>query len=204
MTNTLDMELGCIDYWTYAIIAYSFSATISFVRTISAILSKVKLNPDGNGYDQSPHFSDNEKDRLRQHYTRIAGTLGFWKNQAEKYKRAKNYCISWTIIISIIVPILSQLIGEGNSNWFLTIVSTHGALILAFYRGFKVENNYQAFRLVESEFYDLRRELLDSPRNLGETSEKQIENFFKRVQDIRSSARQAEIDNTPTIDTQKS
>ncbi len=155
--------------WDIAIILYLFIASISFVPTLIAIFKKVQLNPDGVGYDKSLHFEEQDKERLIQHYTRINGTLGYWKNQAEKYRRFNNYSLFWTITISIMIPVISHQIGEGHSNLFLTIISTHIALILGFHKGFKVEKNYQAFRLAESDFYDLRRVLLDMPETFGST-----------------------------------
>ena len=71
--------------WDYALIIYISLALLSFLPTLWAILKKVKLNPDGEGYDQSPFFDEKQKKRLNQHYSRIAGTLGYWKNHSEKY-----------------------------------------------------------------------------------------------------------------------
>ena len=194
MSNWINLTI-----WDIAIIAYLFFAFISSIPTLFAILKKVQLNPDGNGYDKSLHFDEQDRQRLIQHYTRINGTLGYWKNQAEKYRRFNNYSLFWTIAISIIIPVISQQIGEGHSNLFLTIISTHIALIVGFHKGFKIEKNYQAFRLAESDFYDLRRELLDMPETFGSNSKEQINTFFKKVQSIRKGARQSEIDNTPTV-----
>ncbi len=186
-------------YWDYALIVYISIAVITFMPTFFAILKKVKLNPDGDGYDKSPFFDKEQKDRLKQHYSRIAGTLGYWKNHSEKYRRFKNYSIVWGISISIIIPVISQEIGEGTSNWFLTVISTHAALLIGFHKGFKVDQNYQSFRIAESEFFDLRRELLDNPNNFGETPDEQINSFFLQVSRFRRSARQAEIDNTASL-----
>lgn len=188
-----------ITNWDYALYVYVSIALLTFIPTLWAIMKKVKLNPDGAGYDASPFFDEKQKERLNQHYSRINGTLGYWKNHSEKYRRFKNYSIVWSIIISIIIPVISQEIGEGNSNWFLTIISTHAALLLAFHKGFKVDQNYQAFRIAESEFYDLRRELLDNPKKFGETPDEQINEFFQQVSRFRRAARQAEVDNTASI-----
>ncbi|NOQ72686.1 MAG: hypothetical protein GQ574_11820 [Crocinitomix sp.] len=162
-------------------------------------MKKVKLNPDGDGYDSSPFFDEKQKERLKQHYSRIDGTLSYWKNHAEKYRRFKNYSIVWGITISIVIPVISQEIGDGNSNWFLTVISTHGALLIAFHKGFKVDQNYQAFRIAESEFFDLRRELLDNPTKFGATPEEQINDFILQVSRFRRAARLAEIDNAASI-----
>lgn len=185
--------------WDYAILIYLLLAFLSLLPTLFAILVKVKLNPDGIGYESSQFFNSQEKERLIQHYSRINGTLIYWKNQAEKYKRFNNYALFWTILIAIIIPIISTQIGKDHSNLFLTIISSHAALILGFHKGFKVEKNYQVFRMAESEFYDLRRELLDNPEKFGNTSKEQIENFFNNVQTLRKNTRQSEIDNIPRI-----
>jgi hypothetical protein len=185
--------------WDYALVIYISLALVTFIPTLWAIMKKVKLNPDGDGYDKSPFFDEQQKVRLKQHYSRIAGTLGYWKNHAEKYRRFKNYSIVWSICISIIIPVISQEIGEGNSNWFLTVISTHAALLLAFHKGFKVDQNYQSFRTAESEFFDLRRELLDNPSKFGAYPKEQIDEFFLIVSRFRRMARQAEIDNAASI-----
>ena len=39
--------------WDIAITVYLFIASVSFVPTLIAILKKVQLNPDGDGYDKS-------------------------------------------------------------------------------------------------------------------------------------------------------
>ena len=185
--------------WDYALIIYVSLALLTFIPTLWAVMKKVKLNPDGDGYDKSPFFDEKQKERLKQHYSRIAGTLGYWKNHAEKYRRFKNYSIVWSIAISIVIPVISQEIGEGNSNWFLTVISTNAALLLAFHKGCKVDQYYQAFRTAESEFFDLRRELLDNPSKFGATPNEQIDEFFLQVSRFRRMARQAEIDNAASI-----
>jgi len=189
--------------WDIVIVLYIIITLVSLIPTIIAVLQKVELNPDGNGYDKSPYFSDENKKRLIQHYSRIYGTLGFWKNQSEKYRRFNNYSLFYTIAISITIPVISQQIGEGNSNLFLGIISTHIALIVGFHKGYKVEKNYQAFRLAESDFFDLRRELLDMPMNFGTNEKEQIDTFIKQVKIIRKNARKAEIDNTATVSDEK-
>ena len=188
------------NYWTIAIVLYLIIAFITFIPIIMAILKKVKLNPGGDSFDQSPHFSDSAKDLLNQHFSRIQGTLIFWKNKAERYKRFHLYTLCWTIPISILIPIIAQYVATSEAKLFLTIISTHSALLIAFHRAFKVENNYKAFRLGESEFYDLYRQLLDRPQSFGDTEERQIQKYFSGVDFIRKTVRIAETDNFPMTD----
>jgi len=44
--------------WDIAIITYIFIAIISLFFTLLAILGKVQLNSDGNGYDKSLYFDE--------------------------------------------------------------------------------------------------------------------------------------------------
>lgn len=187
--------------WIDFIIIYVFLAIITFIPTLRAIFKRVKLNPGGDSFKVSLYFSQNQKSLLEQHYSRIQGTLGFWKNQAEKYKNFHYYCLFWTIPSSIIIPIIIQSMNDNNlSKMLLTIISTHTAILIAFHRGFKVEDNSKAFRLGESEFYDTYRRILDRPSSFGKNPDEQIENYFKQVEEIRKFVRNAETDNFPKID----
>lgn len=189
------------DIWIDFIIIYIYLASFTFIPTLRAIFKRVKLNPGGDSFKVSTYFSPDEKVLLEQHYSRIQGTLGFWKNQAEKYKNFHYYCLLWTIPSSIMIPIIIQAVNYSYlSKILLTIISTHTAILLAFHRGFKVEDNFKAFRLGESEFYDTYRRILDQPNSFGGTHEEQIQNYFKQVEEIRKFVRNAETDNFPTVD----
>lgn len=191
-----------MDFWIVSIIIYIFLATATLLPTLKAIFKRIELHPGGKSFQSSPHFSHDEKERLEQHYSRIEGTLKFWKNQAEKYRFFHYYCLYWTTTISIIIPVIAQLIdGTNESKLLLTIMSTHVAILLALHRGFKVDNNYRAFRNGESEFYDLYRKMLDQPKCFGENSEKQINNYFVQVESIRKKVRNLEVDNFPDLRT---
>ena len=193
--------LANIDPWALAISAYLLAAIISLVPTLEAVCRKVKLHPNGNSFDESPYFSDEQKTVLNQHYSRIQGTLIFWKNQSEKYRCFHYYCLIWTIPISILIPIVTQSVTDANlSRVFLTIISSHAAILLSLHKGFKAENNFKSFRNGESEFYDLYRRLLDSPDKFGATREDQISSYFEQAEQIRKYVRNAETDNFPSLE----
>jgi hypothetical protein len=189
-----------MNIWLIASIVYFLLAFITFIPSLRAILKKVKLYPGGASFSESPYFSDKAKTSLEQHYSRIQGTLLFWKNEANKYTRFHFYCLGWTIPSSILVPVITQLMdGNPYSKGFLTIVSLHTALLLGFHKTFKVENNLKAFRHGESEFYDLYRRLLDQPETFGNTEDEQLKNYFNEVEIIRKYVRNAETDNLPML-----
>ncbi|MBE4910184.1 DUF4231 domain-containing protein [Bacillus luteolus] len=192
--------------WTYFTYGYLLTAILTFYPTLKAILRKVKLHPGGESFDKNQHFSEQTRELLTQHYSRIQGTLIFWKNQAEKYRNFHYYCLCWTIPSSITIPILIQSMNAGNfnsSSLLVTIISSHTAILLAFHRGFKVDKNFKSFRHGESEFYDLYRRLLDRPSSFGKNEIEQIENYFIEVETIRKFVRNAETDNMPSIEDTK-
>lgn len=190
-----------IAYWTYAIWGFVSLAFVTFLPVLFALAKKVKLNPRGDHFADSPHFSDLSKKLLEQHYSRLEGTLVFWKNKAEKHRRFHYYTLCWTIPISILIPIITQAMDSSTeSKLFLTIISSHTALLWGFHRALKIENHFKAFRNGESEFYDLYRRLLDRPKSLGNSETEQIENYFSEAERIRKLVRLSEIDNFPMID----
>jgi len=187
--------------WGWLIFVYLLLAFVTLLPTIRASRIKIRLNPGGASFDDSAFFSDNTKKQLSQHYSRIHGTLIFWKNKAEKYNQFNKYCFFWSTTNSVIIPVLIQFIDDQFlSKLLITIISTHLALIIAFHKSLKVENNYKAFRLGESEFYDLYRQLLDTPLKFGDNESEQVENYFLRVEQIRKTVRNIEISNFPIVD----
>jgi hypothetical protein len=193
--------------WSYFTLGYILIAVFTFFPTLKAILRKIELHPGGESFKNSQNFSEEGKQLLIQHYSRIQGTLIFWKNQAEKYRNFHYYCLCWTIPASITIPVLIQCINADNfdsSKMLVTIISTHTAILLAFHRGFKVDKNFKSFRHGESEFYDLYRRLLDRPFTFGKNEKEQIDKYFIEVETIRKFVRNAETDNMPTVEDVKS
>ena len=187
--------------WEIGIIVYLFVLIISFIPVAIAIMRKVTLKEGGAGFNENPYFHQESKDLLNQHYSRIQGTLGYWKNQAALYKALHYYCLIWTIPSAILIPVLTPFISDGNySKIAITILSAATAVLLAFHRGLKVEDNLKAYRHGESEFYDLVRQLLDRPYSLGENQSEQLDAYFKEVARIRRFVRNAETDNLGTLD----
>lgn len=190
-----------VDYWKVGVSLYVLALAVTLLPVLRAILKKVELAPGGAGFNESPHFDEQYKELLEQHYSRIRGTLGYWKNQAELYKSLHYYSLIWTIPSAVIIPVLTPFISDGNfSKIAVTLLSAITAVLFAFHRGLKVEDNLRAYRHGESEFYDLVRRLLDRPDSFGESTQKQIETYFEEVARIRRFVRNAETDNLGTLD----
>ena len=190
-----------MDIWLIFILIYIFFIIVTLIPSFKAILGRTKLLPGGASFSESPHFSDKEKDRLNQHYSRIMGTLTFWKNETYKYGKFHNYCLYWVTISAILVPIIAQFTDTSHyAKSLLTIVSLYTAILLGISRAFKVENHYKAYRSGESEFYDLYRRLLDRPESFGPDRENQLKMYFMEVERLRKMIRNQETDIIPTLD----
>jgi hypothetical protein len=196
-----------MDYWIAAIYAYVALAGVTLIPAIRNLVGRVPLYPGGSSFSDSDYFSEPIKKQLEQHFTRIQGTLRFWKKKAAIYTSFHYYCVVWTILSSWAVPLIGAITpqnGGSNAKWLLVTISSHVALSLSFHRGLKVAEGMKAFRLGESEFYDLYRRLLDRPKSFGENEEKQIEQYFAEVERIRRLVRSAETDSLPDVESIKS
>ena len=187
--------------WHIGIIVYSVVALATVAPVLIRLIRGVRLHPGGASFADTVAFSDEAKTQLNQHYSRLQGTLGFWKKQAEIYRYLHYYCLCWTIPSSVIIPFLAQAMSsDPASKWLITLVSAYTAVLLTFHRVLKIDSNYKAFRQGESEFYDLYRRMLDRPKTFGANEQEQIETYFDAVENLRKYVRNAEIDNLPTLE----
>jgi len=187
--------------WLNGALVYGGLALVTLAPALVKLVRGVPLHPGGAGFAESVPFSDSAKQRLSQHYSRMQGTLSFWKKQAEIYRYLHYYCLCWTIPSSVIIPFLAQAItSDPWSKWMITLVSAYTAILLTFHRALKVDANYRSFRQGESEFYDLYRRMLDRPKTFGADEDEQLEKYFDAIENLRKYVRNAEIDNLPTLE----
>ena len=186
--------------WDIAAIIYAAVALATALPVLIPMLRGVKLHPGGVPLQESPHFSDPSKKLLTDHYSRIAGALGFWKKHAVFYKRFHYYCVLWTLVSSWLVPLLGTIGVQGSQRWLIVAVSSHVALAVSFHRGLRVADQLRAYRLGESQFYDLHRRLLDRPLTFGKTEQEQLDAYFAAVEDVRRIVRSAEADSMPIVE----
>ena len=191
-----------VTIWFWLICAYLAAAIGTLVPALVALLRGVTLHPAGISFEQTSAFSEEARRKLSEHYSRLQGTLGFWKSRATSYKRFHYYCVIWTIISAWAVPLLGAIGPQPDSaaRWLLVTISSHVALALSFHRGLKVSEGMKAFRLGESEFYDLYRRLLDRSAMFGKSEEEQLDRYFGEVERIRRLVRNAETDTLPDLE----
>jgi hypothetical protein len=178
----------------------------AFNAQVEGVAVDKSIDVAESAFDSAPQFNEEQKARLKKHYSRIAGTLIFWKIHAKKYKLFHYYCLIWTIPSAVLIPVLTQAISNDAplSKVFVTVVSAFTAVLLAFHRGFKIEDNYKAFRHGESEFYDLYRRLLDSHTSFNVEIDDLISQYIAETETIRRFVRNAETSNLATLDEAKS
>jgi hypothetical protein len=202
-----------VDWWAVALWVYGALALISFIPVWRAARRKIGDEDVKKSLCQAKNYITEArplgleplKESTRQaiflNFDRLAGTLMFWKFEAAKYRAAHLYCLFWTIPSAVLIPILTQAIGAGGSGTTLvTVVSAFTAILLAFHRGLKIEENYRAFRHGESEFYDLFRRMLDRPDALGQDPQSQLDAYITETETIRRFVRNAETNNMATLD----
>jgi hypothetical protein len=198
--------------WATVIGVYAVAVIVSFLPSWKAFLAPVAkeevdtfIKTANAAFDAAPQFDISQQARLKRHYARLAGTLVFWKINANKYKMFHYYCLIWTIPSAVVIPILTQAMSNDSlSKAFVTIVSAFTAMLLAFHRGFKIEDNYKTFRHGESEYHDLYRRLLDNSTLQPDTVDAVIDNYITETESIRRFVRNAETSNLATLDEAKS
>jgi hypothetical protein len=106
-----------LDIWKVGIVVYFVLLVVSFFPVAKALVSKIPLNPGGASFNQSIYFDKEIKELLNQHYSRIEGTLFYWKKQASIYKSFHYYSLLWTIPSAVLIPALTPwILSDDFSN----------------------------------------------------------------------------------------
>ena len=190
-----------MDTYNIAAVVYGALAVVTLLPALLPFFFGQQLHASGPWVDAAPGFDEAQRKRLQDHYERLEGTLGFWKSRATGYRRFHYYCIYWTILSSWAVPLISATSAPiAESKWLLTVISSHVALALSFYRGLGAHDKMKLFRHGESEYYDLTRTLLDTPEEFGKNSEERLEVYFKKVSQVRQYVRHAETESLLSAD----
>eukprot|EP00951_Prasinocladus_malaysianus_P027582 scaffold248191_cov43-Prasinocladus_malaysianus.AAC.1 len=102
----------------------------------------------------------------------MEGALATWCKWVRQYRLFNNYYLIVTIVTSIGIPLLSQLVScEGTSQMFLTIVSAHSGLMLALDKALKCQEKFRSYRTAESLALDCWRRMVRTPWNMCESRE---------------------------------
>lgn len=179
--------------WQAACAGLALGMVCTIVPISHAFLKRVQLNEVGPWFHNAKQFGDQQQ-RLVDHFTRIRGTLVFWKNKAAAHHRLDMARVIWSLISAVGLPVLIQFFDPLNpwSVGFLTGLTTWTGFIVALAYTMKSEQTYQGLRQQESDYYDISRNLLDFTKADAKDLEKTIVVYFRTVEPIRQTGRNVE------------
>jgi hypothetical protein len=178
--------------WTLAIIVYCAAVLLTAIPLAQSLRGKgtTEFSPV---YDSIDHLSDTAKQRLRANFDLLRPSVHEWCRLGASYGRFQSYSLFWTIIASVLVPILAQAIdGSVQAKWFLTLVSVHASLLLAFNKGLGVDDKVKLYRDAQNDLTDLHRTLHANPAALGGTPDEIVVAYFRELNDIAATVRVGE------------
>ena len=194
----------CIYLWVGSLWAAGVgSLAVAIVGTtipiILALLHKVEIDKAPVWIENTDRMGD-QYERVKEHYGRLKGTLIYWKNEAAAYHRLDMARVIWSLLSAVALPVLVQYYDSTDpwANAFLTVLTTWTGLIVSLAYTLKAEQKYQGMRQQESDFYDIARQLLDhadpNDSNLGE----KVDEYIRKVEAIRQTARKVETASPPS------
>lgn len=188
--------------WFYATVVLYSAIVWNLVPIIRAFLKKIELDAAGKWFDDADYYEE-QQSRLKDSFGRMRGTLVFWKNQAAAYRLLNLSRIIWSLISGGLVPVLLQAFDRSDTYATVFMVSfttwTGFIVVVAFSR--KAEERYQGFRMVESSYYDLCRNILDFPASDVIGRKRQVDLFLRQVEQIRDVGRKVvETGSPPEFD----
>lgn len=186
-------------FWAAGIATLMVSIVGTAIPIAYAMLHKVDVNVAPVWIENTTNLGE-QHDRVKEHYGRIKGTLVYWKNEAAAYHRLDTARVIWSLISAVALPVLIQYYDQSDTlaNAFLTILTTWTGLIVSLAYTLKAEQRYQGMRQQESDFYDIARNLLDSTSPDDLQLKEKVDEYIKRVEAIRRTARKVETAAPPS------
>jgi len=181
------------DPWFYATIALAFAILSTIAPVVRKFLKKVELDASAPWFEDAIDLGE-EKDRVEENFQRIHGSLVYWKNNAAAFNSLDDARVFWSIVSSVTLPVLVQIYDSSEvfANVFFTSLTVWTGALVTYAYTVKAEQKYQGFRAIESDYYDLSRELLDFARNEPDNLKKRVDQYIHMVAKIRELARDVE------------
>ena len=188
-----------MNIWQVGFFVLVLGIIITIIPILIAFQKKIKLDKPSKWFNEANYLGD-LKDRLIANESRIQGTLLYWKNKAAAHRMLHNANIFWGLIAAVSLPVLIQYYNTEDiwSHTFMTVLTFWTGLVFAFSHTLKSEEKYQGFRATESEYYDITRELLDTPERDSKELEVLVNEYIVTVEKIRKVARRVETGSPPS------
>lgn len=185
--------------WEGACIILFVGIGFTVVPILLAFLRRVRLEDAVPWFEGATQLRGQQQ-RLQDHYARIRGTLVYWKNQATAHHRVHLSRVLWSLLSSALLPVLIQFYEPQKpaAVVFMTILPLWTGLLVIIALTFRSEEQYQGFRRQESDYYDLSRQLLDTPSDDDDELRQQVDSYISTVEEIRKMARKVETGGPPS------
>ena len=186
-------------WWQAGTLALSIAIIGTTVPIIWGFLGYATLHPPGDWFDSSKELTE-YRTRLVSHYSRISGTLVYWKTKAAAHQRLYYSQVIWASMSGVTLPVLIQYF-EKSSQWptvFLTILTTWNGILLVLAFTLNSRELYRGFRQQESDFYDESRRLLNKARHDDPELHDKVEEYINLVASIRRVGRRIETGTPPS------
>ena len=186
-------------WWQAGTLALLVAIIGTLIPIVWGFLVFATLFPPGDWFDSSEELSD-YRSRLVSHYSRITGTLRYWKTKAIAHQRLYNSQVIWAALSGVTLPVLVQYF-EKSTNWptiFLTILTMWNGVLLVLTFTLNSRELYRGFRQQESDFYDESRQILNAAQRDDPELHEKVEKYIKRIASIRRVGRRVETGTPPS------
>ena len=156
------------DGWIAAIIVFLILVILSAVLIAIRMRPRFKIgetdaDSDNKGvdvdsskkqFDDALFIEEDLKLWLEEHYKQIIPVLRIWQRRAWHYGWFHYYVVSWTTVVALSIPFLVAYIdGSSKAGLLVQIMAAFAAIIYVLHSVFKVQTNFQRYRLHESAVY---------------------------------------------------
>ncbi|GAB2672430.1 hypothetical protein [Nocardia goodfellowii] len=186
-------------WWQAGVAVLTVGTVATAAPIVFSFLNFGELNDPGEWFSSASQLGT-EQSRVLEHYSRIHGTLRFWKNRAAAYHRLHLARVFWSLLSAVLLPVLIQRFehADGWSVLFMTAFTTWTGLVVGIAYTFKAEEKYQGLRQQESDFYDVCRRLLDTTSATDQNLKQKVDDYIEVVSLIRRTARRVETGSPPS------
>ena len=94
-------------WWQAGTMVLLVAITATIAPILWSFLVFTDLFPSGEWFESSEELSE-YRSRLVSHYSRITGTLRFWKSKAAAHQRLYNAQVIWATLSGVALPVLVQ------------------------------------------------------------------------------------------------
>ena len=186
-------------WWQAGTLALSVAILGTIIPIIWCFMGFATLLPPGDWFDTSEELAQ-YRTRLESHYSRITGTLTYWKTKAAAHQRLYFAQVIWASLTGVTLPVLIQIF-ETSTEWptiFLTILTTWNGILLVLAFTLNSRELYRGFRQQESDFYDESRRLLNEAVKDDPELDEKVEKYIRVVASIRLVGRRVETGTPPS------